>query len=451
MTTDTTRLTDAQWLDIDRQAERSCVVFTGHRLPPGCTPTAGRIGIEPAGEGSRTLLVERGLRYAGQDAGVATWLSSGSRTFPGILELRRWLAAVLSPAAPVPADGGPEGGAPSGAPPAGPALSGRRGRRAADELVDLRQVQAPAPRRARVDAAELAALLRRQVAGQDLAVEQVAVHVARHVAKSAPRRPMTMLVSGPTGVGKTLMAGVLAEALGEVTGDPWPLLRIDGNEFTEPHTVARLVGAPPGYRGHGEGGDLASTLAAAPRSVVLIDEVDKAHPDVLRVLMNLMDAGRLGRGSGPAGCDARPAVLIFTSNAVTDGRGASDLGGTGDRPSLVAQRVSPEIAARITTLVSFAPLGLEGRARVAVLAVSRVAESYGVELTSVDPALVSRLLRADVDEGFGARTLEYLVERELGEAFATASADGDVVAAIEDGVPPVLRLVVDPTDPQRTT
>jgi ATP-dependent Clp protease ATP-binding subunit ClpC len=208
------------------------------------------------------------------------------------------------------------------------------------------------------------------------------------------------------------------------------------SEFREPHTVARLIGSPPGYVGYGDGGQLTEPVRRRPYSVVLLDEVEKAHPEVWNVLLQLMDDGRLTDGEGRT-VDFSNTVVVMTSNLgagkAKRGIGFTSSGGTDQQAEaermLAAAKSAflPEFVNRIDEVVTFAALTPEQVGRIAELVVAQVAERLrgerGITLT-FDPALVARLGREGFDEEFGARPLKRHVRRTLEQELTRALLDG---------------------------
>jgi ATP-dependent Clp protease ATP-binding subunit ClpC len=290
--------------------------------------------------------------------------------------------------------------------------------------------------------------LHRRVVGQDEAVQKVADTIRRaRVGLSEPDRPLgSFLFLGPTGVGKTELVKALSERL-FATEDA--LVRIDMSEYREPHTVARLIGSPPGYVGYGDGGQLTEPVRRRPYSVVLLDEIEKAHPEVWNVLLALLDDGRLTDGEGRT-VDFTNAVIVMTSN-LGAGRAKRSLGFTAAAPEqadgrmLTAAKAAflPEFLNRIDEIVTFDALGEPEVAQIARQIVDRVGERLQAErriALEVDDALVARLASEGFDEDFGARPLQRHVrrtlERELTRAIlAGALTDGAQVRATagEDG------------------
>jgi ATP-dependent Clp protease ATP-binding subunit ClpC len=276
--------------------------------------------------------------------------------------------------------------------------------------------------------------LHERVVGQDDAVEVVADTIRRaRVGLSEGDRPLgSFLFLGPTGVGKTELVKALAERL---FATEKALVRIDMSEFREPHTVARLIGSPPGYVGYGDGGQLTEPVRRRPYSVILLDEIEKAHPEVWNVLLQVMDDGRLTDGEGRT-VDFTNAVIVMTSN-LGAGKAKRGIGFTASEPAAEAARMEdaakqaflPEFINRIDEIVTFESLTPAHVERIAGQMVARVAarlrEERGIELT-VDPAYISELARDGFDEAYGARPLQRHVRRTLEKALTKAILSGDI-------------------------
>jgi ATP-dependent Clp protease ATP-binding subunit ClpC len=274
--------------------------------------------------------------------------------------------------------------------------------------------------------------LHRRVIGQSGAVHAVAETV-RHARAglSEPDRPLgSFLFMGPTGVGKTELVKALAERL---FATEKALVRIDMSEYREPHTVARLIGSPPGYVGYGEGGQLTEPVRRRPYSVILLDEIEKAHPEVWNVLLQVLDDGRLTDGEGRT-VDFTNTVLVMTSN-LGAGQAKRPLGFTGEQAAPAEDRMLaaakgaflPEFLGRIDEVVVFEPLTAEQVQLIGELICGRIAERLreerGVEL-EVEPGLVARLAAEGFDPEFGARPLKRHLRRTLEKELTQAILDG---------------------------
>lgn len=394
---------------IAERAEHACIVLPEHRLPEGCRPDHADVGIE-FHSGQFLLHVRAGTTYDGPYVDVAQWVRTGTRSFTGMDECIVWLRGRLAQTTDRP-------------------VGGRTLPMSPDELTDVTQVQVSPTR---ITADDLARALRRDILGQDDAVRGLSELAATHLARVHPRRPASALLVGPTGSGKTLAAEVMAEQLRTSTGVPWGYHRLDMSEFSEPHAAARLFGSPPGYIGYRDGMNLASALRGNPRSIVLFDEIDKAHPQLWHSLMNLMDAGRLNGQGGDL--DARASILLFTSNR--DANGIQALGTASDaqlRAFLRERSYPPEVVARIGRILAFRPLSSAIQVDLLVLTVQRVVDSFGLRLARIEPEAVSALLR-DAPLEAGGRDVEYFVERALaGQLTELAGTVG--VVNIHDGIP----------------
>jgi ATP-dependent Clp protease ATP-binding subunit ClpC len=281
---------------------------------------------------------------------------------------------------------------------------------------------------------DLEADLHERVVGQDEAVEKVADTIRRaRVGLSEGDRPIgSFLFLGPTGVGKTEVVKALAERL-FATEDA--LVRIDMSEFREPHTVARLIGSPPGYVGYGDGGQLTEPVRRRPYSVILLDEIEKAHPEVWNVLLQLLDDGRLTDGEGRT-VDFTNAVVVMTSN-LGAGRAKRAIGFTAAAAAPDEQRMLdaakaaflPEFLNRIDEVVTFDALGEDQVREITRMIVERVADRLQEErhiALEVDDELVARLARDGFDEAFGARPLQRHVRRTLEKELTRAILAGEL-------------------------
>ena len=264
-------------------------------------------------------------------------------------------------------------------------------------------------------------VLHERVIGQDAAVTAVANAVRRSRAGlSDPNRPIgSFLFVGPTGVGKTELARSLAEFLFD---DERAMVRIDMSEYMEKHSVSRLIGAPPGYVGYDEGGQLTEAVRRRPYAVVLLDELEKAHPDVFNVLLQLLDDGRLTDGQGRT-VDFTNVVLIMTSNLPGDPR----------------DHLRPEFVNRIDDIVEFRSLTEGDLGRIVDIQLQSLVDRLAQRRIALEvtEAARARLARDGYDPAFGARPLKRVIQRELADALALAIlegryGDGDVVVVDVD-------------------
>jgi ATP-dependent Clp protease ATP-binding subunit ClpB len=257
--------------------------------------------------------------------------------------------------------------------------------------------------------------LHRRVIGQDEAVVAVSNALRRSRAGlQDPDRPIgTFLFLGPTGVGKTELARALAEFMFDSQD---AMVRIDMSEYMEKHSVARLVGAPPGYVGYEEGGQLTEAVRRRPYSVVLLDEIEKAHNDVFNVLLQVMDDGRLTDGQGHT-VDFKNTVLIMTSNIPGGRRG-------------VELQFKPEFINRLDDIVEFEPLTREQLGRIVDLQVSRLIGRVSERGVTVELTDAARALLGDMgyDPTYGARPLKRVIQKHLVDRLALGLLQGDYVA-----------------------
>jgi ATP-dependent Clp protease ATP-binding subunit ClpB len=256
--------------------------------------------------------------------------------------------------------------------------------------------------------------LHQRVVGQDEAVNAVSAALRRSRAGlQDPDRPIgTFLFLGPTGVGKTELARALAEFMFD---SQEAMVRLDMSEYMEKHSVSRLVGAPPGYVGYEEGGQLTEAVRRRPYSVVLLDEIEKAHPDVFNALLQVMDDGRLTDGQGRT-VSFKNTVLIMTSN-VPGGRAG------------VETHFRPEFINRLDDIVEFEPLTREQIAEIVDLQVARVVKRVQEREITVELTDAARTLLGNIgyDPTYGARPLKRVIQKRLVDPLALAILEGRFV------------------------
>ncbi len=276
--------------------------------------------------------------------------------------------------------------------------------------------------------------LRLRVIGQDAALERVANAIRRSRAGlSDPKRPIgSFIFLGPTGVGKTELARALAEFLFD---DERAMIRIDMSEYMEKHAVSRLIGAPPGYVGYEEGGQLTEQVRRHPYAVVLFDEIEKAHPDVFNILLQIMDDGRLTDGKGRH-VDFKNTVIIMTSNL-----GSSYLQSENIRTADGFERASkqvmealhghfkPEFLNRVDDIIIFHPLGKEQLVKIVDLRLEDLRRLLGDRKISLEltDAAKELLFSEGYDPNFGARPLKRAIQKLVQDPLALKILDGEVL------------------------
>jgi ATP-dependent Clp protease ATP-binding subunit ClpB len=276
--------------------------------------------------------------------------------------------------------------------------------------------------------------LRQRVVGQDQALERVANAIRRSRAGlSDPKRPIgSFIFLGPTGVGKTELARALAEFLFD---DERALLRIDMSEYMEKHSVSRLIGAPPGYVGYDEGGQLTEQVRRRPYAVVLFDEIEKAHPDVFNIMLQIMDDGRLTDGKGRV-VDFKNTIIIMTSNLGSSYLQAENLR-TPEEFEKASEQVMnalhghfrPEFLNRVDDIIVFRPLGKEQLVKIVELRLEDVRRlladrKISIELTDAAKEL---LFTQGYDANFGARPLKRAIQKLVQDPLALKILDGEIL------------------------
>ncbi len=273
--------------------------------------------------------------------------------------------------------------------------------------------------------------LKQRVVGQDEAVGAVSRAIRRaRAGVQDPNQPLgSFIFMGPTGVGKTELAKSLADFLFD---SPEAMIRVDMSEFMEKHSVSRLIGAPPGYVGYDEGGYLTEAIRRKPYSVVLFDEIEKAHPDVFNVFLQILDEGRLTDGQGRT-VDFRNSVLIMTSNLGSDwigtvGRDLAPEERTRRATQELEARFRPEFLNRIDEIIVFDSLSREQIRGIVAIQIGRlntILAGQNLSLTASEKAL-DHLAELGYDPAYGARPLKRVVQREIQNRMAEAILKGEI-------------------------
>lgn len=385
-----------EWASVRSSCDAGRRWQTWQCLPAGLAPATGRLGFERAGLGYRLLLEHsEQYRYDGQSVGLATLVETGRVDGPF-----GKLVALVVPR-----------------PPSSSASTENtitdEGPRTADVLTDLDAIDDPyGPGRDAgpdeyVPSTVLAGRLTELIVGQDAAAMDVAEAVAARLPAIRRRGPLVLLFHGESGIGKTEMAIVLAKVLTGATGREWPVVRVDLNQYTERHSAMNLLGAPPSFVGHGQPSILSGLHGAG---VLLLDEIEKAHPDLWTSLMTLFDTGHVTLNDGSA-IDISRWTIVATSNLLLDGIDGEA------RRDLVTSGMPSAVVNRIDRMVRFGPLGSDARRRIAVRNLVDLVESYGLNLRWAEAQVVAEVL-ADTDHRFGARDISRAVERRWSEALA---------------------------------
>ena len=294
--------------------------------------------------------------------------------------------------------------------------------------------------------AELEQRLRAHVVGQDEAIAAVSAAIRRNRVGISPKhKPVSFIFVGPTGVGKTELVKQLAD---DLFNAPESLIRLDMSEFMEKHSVSRIVGSPPGYVGYDEAGQLTEKIRRKPYSVVLFDEIEKAHPDVLNVLLQILDDGQITDAHGRR-VNFENTVIVMTSNAGSDSKsaGAVGFGGSADdqgrERTMKALRefLRPEFINRVDEIVYFHQLTEENFAAIARIMLDELRDSLrekGYTFT-YDDALVEHLVKSSYSAAYGARNLRRCIQKELEDPMAVQIIDSfehpitQLRATAEDG------------------
>ena len=291
--------------------------------------------------------------------------------------------------------------------------------------------------------AGLAEALKKKVIGQDEAVDLVAAAIRRSRVQISPRRrPASFIFVGPTGVGKTELVKVLASELFDTTD---PLIRLDMSEYMEKHSVSKIVGSPPGYVGYDEAGQLTEKVRRKPYSVVLFDEIEKAHPDVLNILLQILDEGRITDSHGRT-VSFENTVIVMTSNAGSNVRSsAMGFNRTAEEAeknrvmNALSEFLRPEFLGRVDEIVAFKPLNEQSLCRIAGLMLDEYRQPMADKGLALEytPAALEQLVKECGGVKFGARDLRRVIRKQvedpLAERFVAGTLTGTVKLDVQDG------------------
>ncbi len=271
---------------------------------------------------------------------------------------------------------------------------------------------------------KLSGNLSSRIIGQDKAIEAVCRAIKRsRVGIAYKRRPVSFIFAGPTGVGKTELVKVLA---GELFDSPEALIRLDMSEFMEKHSVARIIGAPPGYVGYDEAGQLTEKIRRKPYSVILFDEIEKAHPDVMNILLQILDDGMITDAHGKQ-VNFENTVLIMTTNAGSGGSNsisgfstAKEKSNSDKTEKALSEFLRPEFINRVDEIITFNSLGIEEMKKIALIQLSdlkKVLDKKAIDFTFTEEAL-SFIAEKSFSEKYGARNLRRYIQSSVEDVIA---------------------------------
>jgi len=275
---------------------------------------------------------------------------------------------------------------------------------------------------ARIDS--LADRLKKKLVGQDVAVDAVARAIKRNRAGiSYKRKPVSFIFAGPTGVGKTELVKTLAA---DLFNSPETLIRLDMSEFMEKHSVSRIIGSPPGYVGYDDAGQLTEKIRRRPYSVVLFDEIEKAHPDVLNILLQILDDGRITDAHGKT-VNFENAIIVMTTNAGSENR-SGVVGFAADSTKLDADKTEkalstflrPEFINRVDEIITFRSLTVEDFGEIAKIMLSQLADvlaEKGIEL-KYDDEVAKTVAQGSFSEKYGARNMRRYIQKNIEDKLA---------------------------------
>lgn len=425
------RASDEDFELLQISCKEQCMVFKDRRLPDTCSSQHTRIGFETSDGRTYSLLVDRGTTYQGNNQRLQTLFREGKLNFVSFAALKDFFRNDVHSEFPV---------------------TGANVVRARNELAVV--PHSPPPRqvnisnitdfdeierqlnegknKAKIDAQLLVEALKEHVVGQDMAMAALASTAANHANRIKPSRPGSIYMLGTTGVGKTKAAISLADCL-RAQGVDYSFLRLDMTMYQEEFRVSQLIGSPQGYAGHGDGSELINHLGDHARSIVLLDEIEKAHPAVFKTMMNVFDAGQISSskaGNGKYKIDCKESIFIMTSNLEADKLISSMKENETTqgidamcRQHLLDAEVPKELIGRITKCCAFKPLSGQGRAQIVAMAFQKVANEFGVSIEHIHPDVIVRII-SESGSNYGARADEQTIDRVFGEEFSNARQNG---------------------------
>jgi len=276
---------------------------------------------------------------------------------------------------------------------------------------------------------DLAERMKKRIVGQDEAVDAVCAAIRRNrVGIGAKKKPVSFIFVGPTGVGKTELVKTLAA---ELFDTPDALIRLDMSEFMEKHSVSRIIGAPPGYVGYDEAGQLTEKIRRRPYAVILFDEIEKAHPDVMNILLQILDDGRITDAHGKI-VNFDSTVIVMTSNAGSDKKSGA-LGFASSQAALakdaavkaLSEFLRPDFLNRVDEVITFNPLDQPNFEKITEIMLNdlrKAMENKGLTLIW-SPLAITAIVQKAYSVKYGARSLHRVIQRDVEDRIATAMVD----------------------------
>jgi len=426
---------DTQFEWLREQIQGALFIFDNSALPSTCAPNRCRVGFEFTPSKGFTLYIDKHIAYTGTQETFRALLNNGEISFEKYDDMVRFVRGLSGLYT--------EEEELSRRCTASHQVSHREESFPESQEVQLEAIRQTAQLPIEIDEQELYADLALQIIGQHKALVDLSDATLIHLAKVHPQRPATLFLSGPTGVGKTESVKALVESLNKITDVPFKLIRVDCNTLEESHRISQVLGAPPSYVGYGDP-PLLTPLADNPRCVVLWDEIEKAHPNILKALMNAMDTGIMPLPApinGSNELDCRYSIFIFTSNLslnfpakkvgfLTGIQESSPLVISDEdkcKEALVQNDIKPEIAGRIAWFLQYNPLTLEDIEKVIRQEIVKSAREYGVSVQSVDDMIIAEIIKMSGSK-FGVRAYKQLIDRRIGKKFAKCEESTTPVA-----------------------